>query len=164
MPALTLVAVATLIEMRTRRVPRILPRIALVAALAVHGLTGEDHGLIGSALGLAIAWALLMPAWFVGWLRGRDVGLVAAVGAWLGLPFGPLAAVATLVFGAVLALVSAARRGVMPGSLWGAAGLAAWAATSRGRASMPQPPASSVQIPFSLAVLAGAGASLLFHG
>jgi prepilin peptidase CpaA len=151
---------ALIAGMRRRSLGPGVTQIAALVGVIVHGVMQHEHGVIVAVAGMVVAWTLLLPAWLGEWIGGDDLSLVAAVGAWLGMPLGPAAAIGSLVASALLALVTAARRGVMPASLFGAAALATWAARSRGRAAMPQPPASSVRLPFALAVLAGAGAAM----
>jgi prepilin peptidase CpaA len=153
-PAILVAAVATGADVRTRKIPNLLTGPALLLGLAVHWavLGLPDAG--NAALGALVAGALLLPGWLMGWMAAGDVKLVAAVGAWLGYPQSLMMVLLSLMAGGVLALVEAARRGVLVQSIRGAALLGAWAMTRTGRTA-PPPITSGVRFPFALAVLAG---------
>jgi len=156
LPVIVIAAVGVGTDLTTRRVPNALTGGALVLALAVHAATGGWDGLGAALAGLVVAGGLLLPGWLAGWMGAGDVKLMAVVGAWLGFAHGALAALMALIAGGVIAVLVAARHGVLLRSLWNAASLAAWVAASRGRVAMPQPPTTGIRFPFALAVLAGA--------
>ncbi|PYM08406.1 MAG: prepilin peptidase [Candidatus Rokuibacteriota bacterium] len=160
LPVIAVSAAGVCTDLLSRRVPNALTAPALLAGLAVHASLQGWSGLGAALAGMAIAGGILLPGWLAGWMGAGDVKLMAAVGAWFGLAHGTLAALLALIAGGVIAAAVAARHGVLRQSLWGAASLAAWAVSSRGRLAMPQPPTTGIRFPFALAVLAGASAAI----
>jgi prepilin peptidase CpaA len=92
----SIVLVAVVSDIATRRIPNIVTMGGLVTGLAVHGAAGVvDHGLVGGlrGVGFAVVGALacgLLP--FLGWRKGEmgggDVKLFAAIGALVGPAVG----------------------------------------------------------------------------
>ena len=58
----------------------------LLSGLAYHGLTEGWSGLGTSALGVLFGFAVLLVPYAMGGVGAGDVKLMAAVGAWLGMP------------------------------------------------------------------------------
>lgn len=159
LPVVALCISATVLDVRTRRIPNWLTGTAFLAGLAVHLATRGAAGLGDAALGGLVAGGLMLPGWLLRWKGGGDVKLVAAVGAWFGLNAGLLAALFSLIAGGVVAVVYAARRGVLKQSLWGASMLGAWAVSGATKAA-PPPVTSATYFPFGVAVLIGSVAAL----
>lgn len=149
-------------DVRTRRVPNLLTGTVTVLGLVAHVAAHGPEGLGIAVLGMVAAGALLLPGWYMGWMGGGDVKLVAAVGAWLGFPHGVIAALAALVAGGVIALAVAARRRILARSLWGAAILGAWL-MARTPGMAPPPVTSGERFPFAGAVLLGALVAMGVH-
>jgi len=158
-PVVALCLVATALDLRTRRIPNLLTASAFVLALLAHLVARGTPGLLDAALGGLVAGGLMLPGWLLRWKGGGDVKLVAATGAWLGLDQGLLAALFALIAGGLVALVYAARRGVLRQSLWGASMLGAWALSGATK-SVPPPVTGGVHFPFGIAVLIGTLAAL----
>src|SRR5438445_9364994 len=112
-PVFIVVALATQADVRTRRIPNRLTGPALLLGIAVHAALQGPAGAGNALLGAVVAGGLLLPGWFSGFMGAGDVKLMAAVGAWLGYPQGMWAALFALIAGGVMALVVAARRGVL---------------------------------------------------
>lgn len=119
-----LVLAAAVWDVRTRRIPNRLVLPFLVAGLvfsaARYGLAGFARSMEG--IGLAVAAVGVFC-----WLRGMGMGdlkLCAAVGAWIGFTQLAVALVITAMTGGVMAVVWAARHGVLGESFDGAAELA----------------------------------------
>jgi prepilin peptidase CpaA len=113
-------------DLARRRVPNLGVLVVLIPASAVLLLSSE--GLLGvsplpSVLGCALALALLLPAYFCGWLGAGDVK-VAAV---MGLLLGPVATAAVLVLSA-LALGGIALASIISGRVRRAPAMPALAA------------------------------------
>ncbi len=122
-PVLTLLVIAAIVDIRSRRIPNwlVLPFLAagVVATTASHGLTGLRQSLSGIALAVAVTGVLC-------WLRGMGMGdlkLCAAVGAWIGPAQLGTALVATGIAGGLLALIWAACHGSLNESLDGSGDL-----------------------------------------
>jgi prepilin peptidase CpaA len=103
-PTLVVLAIATVTDLRSRRIPNWLVLPFLVAGIAVnvwqHGWPGLGHSLAGFALGAA-AFGVLF---FMGGMGMGDVKLMAAIGAWVGASQLLIAIVFTGLAGGVIAL------------------------------------------------------------
>jgi prepilin peptidase CpaA len=84
------VLVATMISAITDiwkyKIHNLLTLPLLVAGLAYHGITGGGAGLGSSALGALCGFGVLIAFYAIGGMGAGDVKLMAAVGAWLGIP------------------------------------------------------------------------------
>jgi prepilin peptidase CpaA len=77
----------------------------LLGGLAFHGFMGGWSGLLGSFLGAAFGFCVLIVFFALGGMGGGDVKLMAAVGAWLGLPLTVFVFLAGAVAGGVYSLI-----------------------------------------------------------
>jgi len=123
LPTLSLVAIATVIDLRCRRIPDWLVLPFLVAGMALgvsrNGLKGLEKSLGGIAL------AVLALGLFCA-LRGLGMGdlkLCAAVGAWIGCAQLGVALVVMAIAGGVMAVLQAALSGRIKESFDGASDL-----------------------------------------
>lgn len=111
--------VATIIDIRTRRIPNVLTATmsGLGIAMAATGINGISAGaaLAGCALGLV----LMLPGYMLGATGAGDVKLMAAIGAILGPGLVVSAVIFTALAGGVLALGVAARRGRVAATIAG---------------------------------------------
>lgn len=151
-----LLAVASAIDLRTRRIPNALVVSGALLGLGLQAALPAGRGLFDSfapgGIGLSaalLAGVVLLAAGVLLWRSGLfgagDAKLLAALGPYVG-PAGVLPVLLyTLLAGGVLALVAAAWR---HGHLW----LASRAASSP-RAAQPTEPA---RLPYALAITAGA--------
>jgi len=110
-PTCLVLAVATVTDLRSRRIPNWLVLPFLVAGLAVpawlHGWHGLGQSLEGFSLGALIYG-------FLHWMGGMgmgDVKLVAAIGAWIGPQQLALSMFITAMAGGIMVLVWAAAGG-----------------------------------------------------
>jgi prepilin peptidase CpaA len=103
--------VATVTDIRTRRIPNVLTAAlsGLGLAMAATGTSGISPGaaLAGCALGLM----LMMPGYLLGATGAGDVKLMASIGAILGPALVITAFLFTAIAGGVLALAVATQRG-----------------------------------------------------
>jgi prepilin peptidase CpaA len=101
---------ATVIDLRTRRIPNELTATmaAIGLALAASGMNGVT--VWGSVVGLALGLALMLPGHVFGGTGAGDVKMMGAAGALLGPALVVSAFVFTAIAGGVLALTVAARR------------------------------------------------------
>jgi prepilin peptidase CpaA len=111
-PTLIVVAVATVTDLRSRRIPNwlVLPFLPVGVAVSgwLHGWHGVEQSLAGAGLGILIYGILY---WKFGMGAG-DVKLCAAIGAWIGPSQFLIAAVLTALAGGLVILVWAACRGI----------------------------------------------------
>lgn len=105
---------ASVTDIRDHRIPNWLTLSGMVAGLTSYVLAGGFRGLLFSAEGLILGFALLVPFYVCGGMGAGDVKLLAAVGALLG-PSGVMKAfLCTALVGGVYALIVLAvsqRRG-----------------------------------------------------
>jgi prepilin peptidase CpaA len=104
------VLVATIVDIRSRRIPN-----AVTAAMAAMGLGLAAAGLSGISLGasvggLVIGLLLMLPGHALGATGAGDVKLMAAVGALIGIRTVIPAFLFTAIAGGVLAIAVAIRR------------------------------------------------------
>jgi prepilin peptidase CpaA len=104
------VLAATVIDLRTRRIPNGLTAAmtGIGIALAATGVSGIPVG--GSFLGFALGLVLMLPGYGLGATGAGDVKLMAAVGAIVGPGLVVTAFLCTAIAGGVLAVVVALRR------------------------------------------------------
>jgi len=118
MPALyifvgTLLAIACVSDLRTRRIPNVLTLSAAVGALLFHLITGGWSAAGWSLAGLALGALLFLPMFALRGMGAGDVKLLAAVGAWLGPGQVAIVALATSIAGGILALIVALSYGYL---------------------------------------------------
>jgi prepilin peptidase CpaA len=102
--------VATIVDIRTRRIPN-----QLTAAMAVIGLGLAGTGLSGitvpaALIGLALGLAVMLPGHLLGATGAGDVKLMAAAGALLGPALVLSAFIFAALAGGVLAVAVAVQR------------------------------------------------------
>jgi prepilin peptidase CpaA len=122
-PILTLLAIATVVDIHSRRIPNWLVLPFLAAGVIVNTASYGVNGLGKSAGGIALAVGV---TGVLCWLRGMGMGdlkLCAAVGAWIGPGQLAMALVATGIAGGVMALIWAACHGSLGRSLEGSGDL-----------------------------------------
>jgi len=165
-PTVFVVIVATVTDLRSRRIPNWLVVPFLIAGMAVCTITGGWQGLGRSVLGVLLAALALGLFYLVGGMGLGDVKLFAAIGAWI----GPHQLVFAFLFmglaGGVMALAWAIRGGFLKESLSGTADLIfgfrkrglrphqTLALTNPGARKMPYAPAIAVGAILSFFALA----------
>ena len=107
---LLLGVLASIWDIRTRRVPNVLTLGFPIVALVVHFATLGTPGLLDTAAGWAVGLVLFLPLFALGGMGAGDVKLLAAFGAWLGAWNAVETALAAGVIGGVLALGVALTR------------------------------------------------------
>jgi len=111
--AVAVALVASVVDVRLRRIPNVLTFGAAAAGFVYHVASGGPRGAGFSAGGWATGLVLFLP-WFI--LRGMgagDVKLLAALGAWLGPATTLWVALFSAIAGGVLAVVVALARGYL---------------------------------------------------
>lgn len=112
-PTLGALAVATVADLRSRRIPNWLVFPFMALGLGVSGWLYGWHGLVKSAEGLLLGLVVFGVLGFLGGMGMGDVKLVAAIGAWIGPSQLVLALVLTAIAGGLMALCWAAAGGFM---------------------------------------------------
>jgi prepilin peptidase CpaA len=112
-PTLIVVSIATVTDLRSRRIPNWLVFPFLIAGIAVSGCLYGWHGLGQSLSGLGLGAILYGLLFYLGGMGMGDVKLCAAIGAWIGPSQLILALVVTGVAGGVMALCWAVAGGFL---------------------------------------------------
>jgi prepilin peptidase CpaA len=120
-PTVVVVAIATITDLRSRRIPNWLVLPFLVAGLGVSGWMHGWHGLAQSFEGISLGLVLMGGLAALGGMGMGDVKLCAAVGAWIGPSQLLVALVVMALAGGVMALCWAAAGGFL-GQLFGNTG------------------------------------------
>ena len=105
------VGIASVTDLRSRRIPNAVSMGGLLFALGLRALPGETGlatGLAAAGLGLAFA----LPFFLAGGLGGGDVKLMAAVAAFLGVDRLVMGLLVMALTGVAMALFAVARRKV----------------------------------------------------
>ena len=122
-PTVAVLAVATVTDLRSRRIPNWLVLPFMVVGIGVsgwlHGWAGVGHSLGGLLLGGFLFGILAI----MGGMGGGDVKLCAAIGAWIWTRQLIIALVLTGMVGGIMALCWAAMGGFLGELFSGAGGL-----------------------------------------
>jgi prepilin peptidase CpaA len=111
--ALVVAVLASLFDLRTRRIPNWLTFGAAGAALCFSGATHGVSGLMVSAAGWCTGCALFLPFFALGGLGAADVKLVAGIGAWLTPSEKLNVALYAMIAGGVMAVILALVTGYL---------------------------------------------------
>ena len=109
-------AIAVVTDVRTRRIPNALTASMVVAAFGIAAMgAGVTPGQAG--LGLLVGLAVMMPGHIIGATGAGDVKLLGAIGSLVGPSLAFRVCLYSFVAGGVLAIVVAARRGLLTSTL-----------------------------------------------
>lgn len=97
------IAIAAVVDYRTKKIPNWLTVPAAVLGLAYNSLAPQGLGPVAALLGFAIGFLLLLLPWILGGGGMGDVKMLAALGAWL----GPVLILIAFGMSAILAAVGA---------------------------------------------------------
>lgn len=136
-PTLTVLAIATFTDVRSRRIPNWLVLPFLVIGVVVSGWTQGWHGVGQSLMGIGLgAFVLGFFCWMGGMGMG-DMKLCAAVGAWIGPAQLMVALVVMAMAGGIMALGWALGGGFV-GELFDGAGELVFGFKKRGIRPHPE--------------------------
>jgi len=110
-PTLIVVAIATVTDLRSRRIPNWLVLPFLIAGFAVSGRQHGLNGLVSSTEGLVVGAALFGLLCMMGGMGAGDVKLCGAIGAWVGPSQMLVALVMTGIAGGIIAVSLAVAGG-----------------------------------------------------
>lgn len=100
-----MLAIATLTDVTSHRIPNALLAPALSIALLVGTAAGGLAGLLMALSGLGVGLALLLPLYAIGAMGAGDVKLLGVAGAFLGPHGAVVAGIMTFIAGAVFGLL-----------------------------------------------------------
>ena len=109
----TLLAIACISDVRTRRIPNLLTFPAAGLALVFHLATGGWSAAGTSVGGWVLGGALFFPMFALRGMGAGDVKLLAAVGAWVGPGQVVLVALVTSIVGGAIGVVLALGHGYL---------------------------------------------------
>ena len=112
-PTLIALAIATVTDLRSRRIPNWLVFPFMTAGICVSGWLHGWPGIGRSLSGLALGAALLGVLYWLGGMGMGDVKLCAAIGAWVGPTQLLFALVITSMVGGIMAICWAAAGGFL---------------------------------------------------
>jgi prepilin peptidase CpaA len=152
---LALMGLAALSDLRTRRIPNAITVVGLVLALALRATLGA--GAFGTGLaGAGLALAVVLPLFALRGMGGGDAKLLIMAGAFLGAEGFFVALLATFLFGGIMSVLAAVRRGVILPLLLDTFGLARWLVTlGRGGERPLQESAGALKVPYGVAIALG---------
>jgi prepilin peptidase CpaA len=157
---LALMGLAALSDLRTRRIPNDITVVGLGLALALRATLGA--GALGTGLaGAGVALAVVLPLFALRGMGGGDAKLLIMAGAFLGPEGFFVALLATFMFGGIMSVFAAARRGVILPLLLNTFGLAFWLVTLGRRGERPVlESAHALKVPYGVAIAVGAVVAL----
>jgi prepilin peptidase CpaA len=103
----SLLTLACISDLRTRRIPNALTFSAAGGALAFHLFAGGWNAVAWSLAGCAVGLLLFFPLFVLRGMGAGDVKLLAAVGAWIGPSQVAVAALISSIAGGIIALMTA---------------------------------------------------------
>ena len=158
-----LVVACSATDLRERRIPNAILEPALMAALFLGGLDGL-HGLLDAFGGLIVGIGMLLPLHVLGRMGAGDVKMMGVVGSMLGAWGAVVAGLATMMAGAVLAVVYVMWIFFKPNIVACMSGIARFVT---GPAQPSGDPTSLqtlrvTEIPYAVAIAAGTFATLVY--
>ncbi len=163
---LTILLLAVLVDLRTRRIPNLLIvsgfGLGLVCAVAQHGLTGLPHALGGAT----VAIVLLLPMFAMRAIGAGDVKLLAVVGSFAGPVAFLLVLLYTFLAGGILAIAVIVSTGRVAVVLDNLRLLVTTLSLRRygGDGALPDMTVSTgARLPYALAIAVGALAWMIRH-
>ena len=161
--------VAVSVDVRVRRIPNKLTFPLWLAGILWWCATAGLHGMGETFGGMAIAGLPFLLLWIIGGGGAGDAKMMFAIGAWLGIDHGFLAAVCVGVAGGILSLAYALGHGkvlnslantawmtlTLPFVLLGPGGISE-------RQKLVPPTAEKLKTPYSLAMLGGTCAAAVW--
>lgn len=160
--ALLLTGLATVVDLRSGRIPNVLTLGGAVLGVFVGLITEGVSGVGQSLAGWLVGCALFLPFFLLGGMGAGDVKLLAALGAWLGPSTTLFVALYAGMAGGVMALLVSAAQGYLKqlfANLWGL--LIFWRiAGVQPMPSLTLRTAASPRLPYALPIAAGTVAAL----
>ena len=109
--SLACAAIGSVHDVRERRIPNLVTGPAILAALALHAVSGGWSALAGSALAGLIAGGIFLVFFLAGGMGAGDVKLMTAVACFLSLTSLRMVMLSTVVAGGLYALAVGVRNG-----------------------------------------------------
>lgn len=151
-------ALATVWDVATRKIPNALNAAGAVLGLAFHLWRQGWSGLANSLAGFAAGFAVVLLLYLAGAVGAGDVKLFAALGAWVGAAGVLYCAMYSILYGGLIGIVVLLTAGQFGGWLRGLVYRCWMLAVYRSAAAAASAPLRSEtchRIPFMLAVVPG---------
>ena len=163
--ALACALLASVTDVKSRRIPNLLTGPAMLAGLSLHLAIGGWSGFANSFGALLLCGAAFMLIHLAGGMGAGDVKLIAAQGSLLGLSDVPALLAFTAICGGVAALVLAAKHGRLRATVLNAGTILAH--HSR-QGLVPHPElnvknSTSLRLPYAIAIAGGTFLTVLSH-
>lgn len=158
-----LLVVATVVDVRERRIPNWLVASGMVAGLAFHMISPQGNGVVFALSGLAVGIAALLPMYVLRMMGAGDVKLMGMIGAFLGTTGVIGAVLASMAAGGILALTIAVGKRMLPELLANLHGMLIQYHVrhiTRTTGQSLRPAASVGNMPYAVAITAGTLAQL----
>ncbi len=159
-----LVLIATVTDVRERRIPNWLVATGMVLGLLFHAFAPQGKGALFALSGLAVGMLVMFPFFAMRMLGAGDVKLFGAIGAFLGAGGALGTILASAAAGGALALAMTARRRMLPQLLANLRHMLIQRHIRQmvgGAATLPEAP-SVGKMPYAVAILAGTVIQLFF--
>ena len=150
---------AIVTDVRSRKIPNVIPISLAASALIFKAAHGPTDFLTAVAVLLAVLFVGTV-AFSFHWLGGGDVKLLAAGCAFLPPSEGVYFLLFTAIGGGILALVTAAAKGTLRSTIAGAFTIVHGLQVDKDILIKPQ---SSTQLPYAIAISFGALSVMLMH-
>lgn len=163
---LSLVVLCCITDIGMRRIPNALLLPTLMTALFLNALGGGLAGFVDSLGGLLVGTLMLMPMYLLGRMGAGDLKLLGVVGALLGTWGAIVAGLATMMAGGLLGFAYLAWLLLKPVVLASCRQLDSILRGTPGRMHRPASTqgARAAEIPYALAIAAGAVAAMTYMG
>ncbi|MBI5087237.1 MAG: prepilin peptidase [Acidobacteria bacterium] len=152
-------------DARSRKIPNTVAVAGFLGGIAAHLHLFGLAGLRPALLGFAAAFALYFVLYLLHAMGAGDVKLMGAVGAIAGFRAWILVLLATLIIGAVAALIMAVSKGRLRSTLWNVGylirELASFRAPWLAHEQLDVKHESTLRLPHGLSIAAGAMVSLM---
>ena len=151
-----LMLAAAVFDVRSRRIPNALTVSGFVVAIALRFVAGPGAGIDGLT-GAVLAFVLCLPFFVLGVLGGGDAKLLMAVGAFMGPRDLLMAMLLIASIGGIVAVLDAARRGILLPVLYNCGDiLKSWATLGRRGSNRSLATDGALAIPYGVAIAMGA--------
>ena len=151
-----LMLAAAVFDVRRRRIPNALTVSGFVVAIALRFVAGPGAGIDGLT-GAVLAFVLCLPFFVLGVLGGGDAKLLMAVGAFMGPRDLLMAMLLIASIGGIIAVLDAARRGILLPVLYNCGDiLKSWATLGRRGSNRSLATDGALAIPYGVAIAMGA--------